>query len=280
MADYQDKSLTVLSGATYTNVVYRERGDADNPNVVICVHGLSRSGKDFDDLGAALAKDWRVLAVDMPGRGDSDWMEDKSAYAYPLYEAVCASLIARSGAEKVTWIGTSMGGNIGMRLASRRGTPIERLVLNDIGPFIPAAGRKHNQASFGKDPRFASEAEGIAHVRETRTAFGPFTDADWEKFGRDSLRQLPDGQWTLQYDPGLASKGPITDADMWEVWPHITCPVLTIWGQDSKLLLAPVVDRMAKTGPKTAVFPVPGVGHCPGLTHPDHIKAIADFIAK
>ncbi|MBL4719781.1 MAG: alpha/beta hydrolase [Alphaproteobacteria bacterium] len=217
----------------------------------------------------------------MPGRGASDWLEDNSAYGYPLYESVCAAMLARIGAEDVVWIGTSMGGNLGMRLASMAGTPISKLVLNDIGPFVPAEGRRNNQANFGKDPRFESEAAGIAHVRETRTVFGPFSDAGWEKFGRDSLRQLPDAQWTLHYDPGLSRPaGAIVDTENWQVWPKIKCPVLTIWGEESLLLTAPTVERMSTTGPKSELYSVPGIGHCPGLTTDDQIEVISAFLAR
>ena len=280
MTGYADKRFKALAGTRFVDIAYREWGAADNPRVAVCVHGLSRSRLDFDDLAAALAKDWRVFAVDMPGRGASAWLDDKSLYGYPLYEQVCAGLLAVTGAEDVAWIGTSMGGILGMRLASRPGAPISRLVLNDIGPFIPAEGRRHNQADFGKDPRFASEADGIAHVRKTRSVFGPFDDKDWEKFGRDSLRRLDDGQWTLHYDPGLATAAPITDTDMWALWPGVRVPTLVVWGLESKILNAATVDRMAKSGPRAEVFPVPGVGHCPGLTTADQIEAVASFIGR
>lgn len=278
MAAYTDKTFKALAIDAYIAVAYREWGAADNPNVALCVHGLSRNGNDFDDLAAALAPDWRVLAIDMPGRGRSDWLDDKSRYGYAVYDSVAAHFLAHANVDRVAWIGTSMGGIIGMRLAAKAGAPIKALVLNDIGPFIPASGRRDNQANFGKDPRFGSEGEAIAYIRETRSAFGPFSDKDWQKFGRDSLRQLDDGQWTLHYDPGLASNAPIVDTDNWDLWSRITAPTLTIWGTDSKLLLADTVDRMAKTGPKSAVYAVPGVGHCPGLTQPDQIDAIKNFI--
>lgn len=280
MSEFTDKSFKALAGGRYIDIAYREWGLAGNPNVAVCVHGLSRSRKDFDDLARSLAPDWRVFSVDMPGRGASEWLADKSGYGYSLYDAICASLIALTGAEAVAWIGTSMGGNLGMRLASRPGAPIRRLVLNDIGPFVPAEGRRHNQADFGKDPRFASAAEGIAHVRATRSVFGPFSDKDWEKFGRDSLRQLDDGQWTLHYDPGLATDAPPTDSDNWDLWARIHAPTLTVWGTESKILNAATVDRMQKTGPRSEVFAVPGVGHCPGLTQPDQIAAIKAFIER
>lgn len=281
MRQYADKSFKVLAADRFLSIRYREWGAADNPKVAVCVHGLSRNRLDFDDLAATLSDDWRVFAVDMPGRGGSEWLDDKSAYGYPLYETVCGAMLARTGAGEVSWIGTSMGGNLGMRLASRPGTPIAKLVLNDIGPFSPAEGRRHNQANFGQDPRFASEEEGIAHVRETRSVFGPFDEAGWQKFGHDSLRQLADGQWTLQYDPGLRQpSGEIGDNDNWHLWPAITCPVLTIWGQESRILLAETVEQMASTGPKSEIYKVPGIGHCPGLTTSDQIDAIKTFLAK
>lgn len=279
MTEYQDKRFPALAGDRFIDIAYREWGAADNPKVAICVHGLSRKAKDFDDLAAALAKDWRVLAVDMPGRGASDWLDTKALYGYELYERVCAGAIAVSGADTVAWVGTSMGGILGMRLAAKPGHPITRLVLNDIGPFIPAAGRRDNQANFGKDPRFATEADAIAYVRETRSVFGPYSEAGWQKFGRDTLRQLDDGQWTLHYDPGLASNAPATDTEMWALWSRIDVPTLTVWGTESKLLTAATVDRMQRTGPRTEVFAVPGVGHCPGLTEPGQIDAVANFLA-
>ena len=281
MTNFTDKNLKVFAANRFLRIRYREWGTSDNAKVVVCVHGLSRNCQDFDDLAAALASNWRVLAIDMPGRGDSDWLEDKNDYGYQVYEAVCAAVLARSGGDEIVWIGTSMGGIIGMRLASRPGTPIVKLVLNDIGPFIPAEGRRHNQADFGKDPRFQSEELGIAHVRETRSAFGPFDEVSWQKFGRDSLRQLPDGQWTLHYDPGLSKTGaPVQDTNNWRLWSQITCPVLTLWGKESKLLPADVVERMATTGPNSLIHEVPGVGHCPGLTTSDEIDAIRTFLAS
>jgi pimeloyl-ACP methyl ester carboxylesterase len=280
MSAYTDNIFKVLAGARYVDIAYRDWGDADNSDVIVCCHGLSRNRKDFDDLAAVLSAKYRVFSVDMPGRGDSEWLDDKSAYGYPLYETVCASMMALTGADDVTWIGTSMGGILGMRLAAKRGSPIKRLVLNDTGPFIPKEGRANNQANFGKDPRYATEAEGIQNVRETRSVFGPFSEKDWEKFGRDSLRQLPDGQWTLHYDPGLASEAPVTETSIWELWPLIHVPTLTLWGTDSKLLIATTVDRMARTGPCSEIYAVPGAGHCPGLTQPDQIAAIASFIGR
>jgi pimeloyl-ACP methyl ester carboxylesterase len=277
----REESFPHLGPEGFHRVAYREWGERDNPRVLLCVHGISRNARDFDDIAAALGDRFRVLCPDMPGRGASDWMTDKTHYAQPLYLSVCAALIARSGAETVSWIGTSMGGRIGMDLASRDGTPIERLVINDIGPHVPESGRRDNFAHFGTDPRFATEADGIAFVRETRAAFGPTTEAAWTKFCRDSLRRLPDGQWTLHYDPGLAvnARKP-SSTDTWDQWERIRCPVLVLWGMKSKILPAETVERMRNTGPRARVFEVPYAGHCPRLENDEQIAAVRDFLLE
>jgi pimeloyl-ACP methyl ester carboxylesterase len=266
-------------GQHYT-VAYRAHGKASNPNVLVCVHGVSRNARDFDAIGEALSDQYYVIALDMPGRGQSEWLDDKSHYGNALYDTVAGEIIAMTGAAKVDWLGTSMGGNIGMRIAAMKNSPIRKLVLNDIGPFVPAEGRQANGASFGLDNRFASEAEGIAWVRENRTAFGPFTDAEWEKFGRDSLRRISDEEWGLDYDPGLAQTRAAGSSDTWDQWAQIQRPVLTVWGTDSLLLTTETVERMKATGPKAEVFEVPGVGHCPGLVTPAEIQAVRDFLLR
>ena len=262
------------------SVGYRAFGEVSNPNVLLCVHGISRNARDFDDIGQALSDNYYVIALDMPGRGQSDWLDEKAHYGYPLYETVAAAVIGMTGARQVDWLGTSMGGVVGMRIASMENSPIRRLVLNDIGPFIPASGRKANGASFGLDNRFASEEEGIAWIRENRTAFGPFTDAQWEKFGRDSLRKVAESEWGLDYDPGLAETRSLGDFDAWDQWERIAGPVLCVWGLESVLLNAETVARMAATGPKAEIFQVPGVGHCPGLVTEAEIAAVREFLTR
>lgn len=263
----------------HPTIGFRAFGDVSNPNVLICVHGISRNARDFDTIADALSDHYYVLAIDMPGRGQSSWLDDKEQYGYPLYEIVVGEVIAMVGAQSVDYIGTSMGGVIGMRLAAMPGSPIRKLVLNDIGPFIPASGRQQNSRAFGLDPRFASEAEGIAWVRENRSAFGPFTDAEWEKFGRDSLRQLSPDQWGLDYDPELTQTRSLDDYEAWDQWEKIAGPVLCVWGQESVLLTPETIQRMQTTGPKAEVFPVPGVGHCPGLVDAEQIQAVRRFLA-
>ena len=261
-------------------VSYRAHGDPANLNVLLCVHGISRNARDFDVIAEALSDRYYVIAVDMPGRGRSDWIEDKLQYGYPLYETVAGEIISMTGVRKVDWLGTSMGGVIGMRVAAMPNSPIRRLVLNDIGPFIPAEGRRDNGRDFGLDTRFASEEEGVQWIRENRTAYGPFTDADWERFGRNSLRQISADEWGLDYDPELAVTRSLADYDAWDQWSRISCPVLCIWGMESKLLKQDTIQRMRDTGPKAEVFNVPGVGHCPGLVDEAQIGAVREFLTR
>lgn len=279
----QDRDFPFLGPEGFMPIRYRQWGAADNADVVICVHGLSRNRLDFDELGEALAGDWRVLVPDMPGRGGSGWLEDKTAYTQGLYRQVCATLIALSGARRVLWVGTSMGGIIGMSLAAEAASPIGALVINDIGPHVPAAGRRDNQASFGTDPRFADFDAAVAWHKVNRAAFGPMPEEAWRRMVEASVRRLDDGTYGLHYDPGLAvnsKREPVLSTEMWDVWQRIACPVLTIWGTESKLLLAEDLERMQEEGPGTAVLPVEGVGHAPVISGERVLGTIAGFLQR
>ena len=274
------QSFLNLGPDGFHRIAYRAWGDPGNDRILICVHGLSRNARDFDPLAAALQSDYRILALDMPGRGGSDWLADKQAYGLPLYAQVSAAAIARSGAAQVDWVGTSMGGIIGMHLAQQTNTPIARLVINDIGPHVPAEGRRGNQASFGDDPRFATFAEAEAYIRAARAAFGPLSEQSWRRLTEASLRPLDGGGFALDYDPGLAvvaKREPVRSVEMWPVWDRIRCPTLTIWGTESKLLLKRDVEQMKVRGPKSRVVEVPGVGHAPPIEG-DLIDAIREFL--
>lgn len=278
----RDLSFPALGPEGFLKICYREWGEQANLRVLICVHGLSRNRRDFDALGADMSDAWRVLAPDMPGRGGSDWLEDKTGYTMDLYARVCAAAIARSGAAGVDWVGTSMGGLIGMALAAQPNSPIRRLVINDIGPRIPAAGRRDNAAGFGSDPRFADMAEAVDWHKRHRAGFGPMSEAAWRQMTEVSLRGRADGGFALHYDPGLAvlqRQALDRDVEQWAQWERIRCPVLTIWGTASKLLLAGDLERMQATGLGTEVLAVEGVGHAPAVAGARVLGAIRDFLA-
>jgi len=272
--------FTGLSPHGFHRVVYHEWGDAANPRVVICVHGLARNGRDFDVLGEALAPTHRVLAVDMPGRGESDWLADPGDYIFPVYLSTLTALIARSGAETVGWVGTSMGGLLGIVMAAQPKSPIARLVVNDVGPALEQGALQRIGGYIGQDPQFATYDEIERYIREISRPFGPLTDAQWAHIAGTNVRQRPDGRWGLVYDPGIAV--PFRNApappDLWPLWDAIRCPVLVLRGAESDLLARSTAERMAGRGPRPAVLEFPGVGHAPMLLSPDQAVPVVEFL--
>jgi len=269
-----------LSPHGFHCVVYDEWGAPDNPNVVICVHGVGRNARDFDDLAAALAPTHRVLSVDMPGRGRSDWLADPNDYVFPTYLTVLTALIARSGAEQVGWVGTSMGGLLGMLMAAQPNSPVARLVVNDVGPTIEPAALERIRGYFGMDPTFATYAEIAKYVRTISAPFGPLTDEQWERLTRSNVRERPDGRWGMAYDPGIAVpfRAAATPPDLWPVWDAIRCPTLVLRGRESDLQSAATVAQMAARGPRPAVVEFAGVGHAPMLLASDQIDPVVRFL--
>jgi pimeloyl-ACP methyl ester carboxylesterase len=196
--------LLSLSAHGFHRVVYYEWGEHDNPDVVICVHGIGRNGRDFDVLGEALAPTHRVLAPDMPGRGKSDWLRNPLDYVAPTYLTTLTALICASGVDDVAWVGTSMGALLGIMAASLPGTPVKRLVVNDAGPVLDAAALSRIGQYFGTDPMFATYDELKTYVKTISAPFGPLSDAQWEHVTRTNARQRADGRWGLSYDPDIA----------------------------------------------------------------------------
>ncbi|MBB4285395.1 alpha/beta fold hydrolase [Roseospira goensis] len=272
-------------------MAYREWGQAHSapdPALppVLCVHGLSRNSHDFDRLGATLAEAGgrHVLAPDVLGRGDSDWLADPSGYQVPAYVGDMMALIARAGTDHVDWVGTSMGGLIAMVIAASPLSPIRRLVLNDVGPFVPkAALARIAESATAPDPTFASLADAEAHYRQIHADFGPMTDADWDAFTHHStVRRAEDGGWRRHQDPAIGDpmKGvEPADMDLWALWDLIRCPVLVLRGARSDLLLAETAAEMTRRGPPCTVHEVPDVGHAPMFTTAALNRIVADFLA-
>jgi len=275
-------SLRSLSPHGFHRVVYYEWGDAANPRVVICVHGVGRNGRDFDVIGEALAPTHRVLAVDMPGRGNSDWLADPNDYVFPTYLTTLTALIARSGAIDVDWIGTSMGGLLGIVAAAQTKTPVRRLVVNDVGPQVEPAALARIGGYFGQDPTFATFAEIETYIRDISAPFGPLTDEQWAFITRTNVRERADGRWGLAYDPGIAVpfRKAAAPPDLWPVWDAIRCPTLVLRGALSDLLSADVAKQMALRGPKPQVIEIPGVGHAPMLLGRDQYAPVVDFLRQ
>jgi pimeloyl-ACP methyl ester carboxylesterase len=274
------KQLKCLGPTGFHRIAYAEwTGRAGRPT--ICVHGLTRNGRDFDALARRLsASGGPVLAPDMPGRGKSEWLPSADSYQYPVYFADVAALIARSGADEIDFVGTSMGGIIGMYLASQPGTPIRRLVLNDVGPFIPKASLQRIGGHLGLDPKFPDIAALEAYIRQVQGSFGALSGADWRHLAETGHRVLPDGMLGLAYDPAIAGafKAALEDVSLWEMYDPITCPTLVIRGAQSDLLLAETAAEMTRRGPCATLFEVADAGHAPALMATDQIDAIEAFL--
>ena len=280
-SERREGHLQSLSPHGFHRVVYYDWGDPANDRVVVCVHGVGRNGRDFDALAEALSPTHRVIAVDMPGRGKSDWLADPNDYVFPTYLTTLTALLARSGAERVGWVGTSMGGLLGMTIAAQPGSPISRLVVNDVGPAIEPAALERIRGYFGLDPTFASYDEIVRYIRTVSAPFGPLTDAQWDHMTRTNVRERPDGRWGLAYDPGIAVPFRTTAAppNLWGLWDAIRCPTLVLRGAQSDLLSAGTAAQMAARGPKPAIVEFEGVGHAPALLSVEQIAPVVRFLA-
>ena len=272
-----------LSAHGFHRVVYREWGESDNPRAVTCVHGLTRNGRDFDVLAQRLAGRFRVLCPDMPGRGDSEWLSDPNDYSFATYLPTLTALLAHARADRVAWVGTSMGGLLGMVMAAQPETPVTRLVVNDVGPVIEGAALARIAAYVGLDPVFDSFDSLEAHIREVSAPFGALTDAQWNSLARTTARESPDGRWRLKYDPRIAvpfRSAATQNSDLWAIWDAIQCPTLLLRGAQSDLLSSATAAEMRSRGPKPEFVEVPGVGHAPMLLNDEQIAPVEAFLDR
>ena len=265
-------------------IAYLEWGDPRNRDVVVCVHGLTRSARDFDELARALCGRFRVVCPDVAGRGDSERLADPMRYVLPQYVGDMVTLIARLDVEAVDWVGTSLGGLIGMSLAALAGAPVRRLVLNDAGAVISRAALERIAAYVGSTPRFASIESAEAYVRAIAAPFGPHSDAQWRRLTETWVRREADGGWRAHYDPRIAepfrAAMPEQDLDLWPLYDAVRCPTLVLRGALSDLLSHETARDMARRGPRAKVVEIAGVGHAPTLLHADQIAIVRDFLLQ
>ncbi len=279
----REKSVQCLGPHGLHRMAYTEWGDPANRRVVVCVHGLTRNGRDFDFLAQALADDYRVVCPDVVGRGRSDWLGVKTDYGFPLYANDMVTLLARLDAEEVHWVGTSLGGIIGMLLASQPHTPISRLVLNDVGPLITSVSLQRIGEYVGRAPRFATMQEAEQWIRAVGAPFGALTDAQWEHLTRYSVRPV-EGGFAMTYDPAIGEvfrNAPLDqDVDLWAVYRAIRCPTLAIRGAESDLLERVTHEQMGQEGPQARTVEIAGVGHAPMLLDDAQIAVVRDFLLE
>lgn len=271
-----------LSPAGFHRVRYLEWGAHDGRPTVLCAHGLTRNAHDFDFLAERLSRRFRVIAVDVVGRGGSDWLKDPAHYTYAQYQADMNALIARLDVERVHWIGTSMGGLIGMFLAATPNTPLASLFMNDVGPIIPKAALQRIADYVGLENRFSSLEAFERNIRKVHAPFGPLTDAQWAHLVRYSHSRYPDGAYGMAYDPAIVDnvrKG-VADVDLWAFWDRITIPTLLFRGAESDLLSAETAEEMTQRGPRARLVELSGIGHAPALMAEDQIALIESWLVE
>ena len=277
-------------------MAYWSWGNPAAAHVVVCAHGLSRQGRDFDVLAAALVEagggDIRVVCPDVVGRGQSDWLKDPSGYQIPNYAMDMLALLAALKPQQLDWVGTSMGGLIGTVLCGQPGlplpVPVRRLVLNDVGPVIQWEAIQRIGLFLGNAPQFASLEQAAAAMWAISTGFGPHTPAQWLELSRHMVKPVNDGQGSvaMHYDPAIAvpfrtltQEGVLAgEAMVWQLFDNIKAKTLLLRGAQSDLLTTATATQMMKRGPKPQRVEFEGVGHAPTLIAPDQVKAVVDFL--
>ena len=266
-------------------LAYWEWGDPANDRVLVCVHGLTRQGRDFDVLARAMRDRYRVVCPDVPGRGESDRLADPAGYQLPVYVADMVTLLARLDARTVHWVGTSMGGLIGMGLAALPGSPIDKLVLNDVGPAIDAAGIARIGGYVGLPLSWASEAEAADYLQSISAGFGPHGREQWLALTRPMLRRQGD-RFGLHYDPAIGvalraitpAAAAAGQAALWAAYDAIRCPTLVLRGATSDVLSQETAESMRQRGPHATVHELAGVGHAPTLVADDQVAVVRAFL--
>jgi len=251
--------------------------------VVVCAHGYSGNAHDFDPLARVLSQAARVVCPDVAGRGQSDWLATPFAYNFTQFLADVRSLLAHLGVAQIDWVGTSMGGLLGLMLAAQARSPIRSLVMNDVGAFVPLEALRRIAGNLHAPERFASLAEVEAHLRRTHADWGGITEAQWSSLVRHGARKV-EGGYRLHYDPRIAQVVqplPFTPGlYFWSEWHRVRCPVLLIRGEHSDVFPAPVAAAMVDAKPGTELVEIDGAGHAPALMAAPEIATVRAFVER
>jgi pimeloyl-ACP methyl ester carboxylesterase len=280
------KSVSCLASGGLHRMAYWEWGERDNPRVLVCVHGLSRQGRDFDSLARDLSVDYRVVCPDVVGRGRSSWLADPMGYTIPAYAGDMLALIGALQATTVDWVGTSMGGLIGIGVASVEPCPIRRLVLNDVGPTIEPAALQRIGAYLGAPARWGSLDEAADALWQISQGFGVHTREQWLALTRPQLKDDGQGGLVPHYDPAIAvpfraitpELAAAGEAALWQTWDRLRCPTLLLRGAQSDLLSHATAQAMTRRGPPVRLHEFEGVGHAPMLVQPEQRAVVREFL--
>jgi len=279
------RSVAIAVDGAQRQMAVHEWGAERNPNVLVCVHGLSRNGRDFDLIAPALADRYRVLCPDIPGRGESDWLGKAEHYVIPTYVQAVHAMLLDAGVGDYDWIGTSMGGLIGMVMASTLTSPqtrLRRFVVNDVGPYIERVALDRIAAYVGRAPLFPDYLTLFNAVQPTNAPFGPLSDEQKHHIVKTSCQQRPDGQWEFKTDPKIGDAFraalQLPESDLWPLWQGIAQPTLILRGEHSDLLSPATLARMLATHAGARAITVADTGHAPMLMDAPTIAAVRDFL--
>jgi len=284
-------------------LAYYQWGNPKAKHLIICVHGLTRQGRDFDVLAQSLLDQYRelgqsvqVLCPDVAGRGQSDWLKSGMSYQLPTYayglKCLMDTLSLEVGVQTVDWVGTSMGGLIGMLVCGvetfKPAVAPRKLVLNDVGPVVQWAFIERLKTYLGRPERFANEAQGVEKLAEIFKSFGPHTKEQWSALSRPMLKQTVEGEWIFHYDPKIAESvkqmtlesSEAAEKVMWSIYDQISCETLLIRGAESDLLTPANAAQMCARGPRPELYSVEGVGHAPTLVSEDQLSRVKAFLVR
>ena len=270
-----------LSADGFHRLHYLEWGESRGGVPVVCVHGLSQNARTFDEVGRALSLDRWVVCLDVVGRGASDWLANGAHYDYAQYLADVNTLVARLDVDEIDWIGTSMGGLIGIMFAAISAAPVRAMVINDVGPFIPKAATDRIKSYTGNTTEFADLDAVVAYYKRHYAPFGPLTDEQWRTMAGHATVANDDGTRRLRMDPEVGAalrRTPAADVNLWPFWDRVEAPVLLLRGAESDLLPAATAAEMRSRGPATELVEFAGIGHAPALLEPGQIGPIVDFL--
>ncbi len=272
-------------GFTYVpkhKIAYLEFGDPNNKNVIVCAHGLTRNSHDFDKIAGELSKNFRVIAIDYPGRGNSDYFAKPSNYNYRVYLKDTLLFLKTLGIKECIWLGTSMGGIIGMALASKYKKLFKALIINDVGPFISSAPLVKIGNYAGQKKLFSSIEECKEHLKLIYAPFGINDEEVWDYMTKYSFHLTEEGKFAMSYDPAIvggmnAKSSSPKDVNLWPIWNKVSCKILIVHGAKSEILEQSTIDQMKKTK-NFDLYVVDYAGHAPSLMSPDQISYVASWV--